>query len=60
MDHNTLRRANQVIVLEKGQIVQMGTHAELLTTQGHYRKVAHLQAADEESKRLLGVDAGGV
>ncbi len=57
---STLRRANQVIVLEKGQIVQVGTHAELLATKGHYRKVARLQAADEESKRLLGVDAGGV
>ena len=52
---STLRRADKVIVLDKGRIVQAGTHDELMTAKGHYRKVANLQVADAESKRLLAV-----
>ena len=48
--------ADQVIVMEKGRIVQVGTHEELIRARGHYREAAELQAADEESKRLLGVE----
>ena len=40
---STLRRADLVLVLKEGRIVQRGTHAELLATEGHYREVAELQ-----------------
>ncbi|HEX7009133.1 MAG TPA: ABC transporter ATP-binding protein [Phycisphaeraceae bacterium] len=52
---STLRHADLVIVLDRGRIVQMGTHEELMSTRGHYRRAAKLQIADEESKRLLGI-----
>lgn len=52
---STLRRADKVIVLERGRVVQAGTHAELMSRRGHYRFAARLQAADVESKRLLGM-----
>lgn len=52
---STLRRADKVIVLEKGRIVQTGTHQELMDAQGHYRHAASLQIADCESRRLLGM-----
>ncbi len=52
---STLRRADLVVVLEKGQIVQIGTHDDLMTSKGHYRRAARLQVADDESRRLLGV-----
>lgn len=52
---STLRRADKVVVLEKGRIVQVGTHDELMHTKGHYRRAAKVQVADEESKRLLGL-----
>ena len=55
---STLRRADKVIVLDKGRIVQTGTHAELMDAQGHYRHAATLQIADHESKRLLGIATG--
>jgi len=52
---STLRRADMVLVLEKGRIVQAGTHDQLMTTTGHYRQAAKLQVADAESRRLLGL-----
>ena len=55
---STLRRADKVIVLDKGRVVQTGTHAELMDAQGHYRHAATLQIADRESKRLLGIASG--
>lgn len=41
---STLRRADEVIVLEHGRIVQHGTHAELMGEDGHYREAALVQA----------------
>jgi ATP-binding cassette subfamily B protein len=45
---STLRRADLVIVLARGRIVQMGTHEELMRQGGHYRRSALLQAAPAE------------
>ena len=33
----TVRHANQILVVDKGQIVQQGTHEELLQQDGLYR-----------------------
>ena len=55
---STLRRADKVIVLEKGRVVQTGTHEELMDAQGHYRHAARLQIADRESRELLGMTLG--
>lgn len=52
---STLRRADRVIVLDRGRIVQQGTHEELMGQAGHYRWAASIQAADAESRRLLGL-----
>ncbi|MEM1099052.1 MAG: ABC transporter ATP-binding protein [Planctomycetota bacterium] len=52
---STLRRADLVLVLEKGKLVEVGTHQELMGTGGHYRDAADMQSADDESRRLLGM-----
>jgi len=57
---STLRRADWVIVLDKGRIVQVGTHEELMGAKGHYRWAAKLQVGDEESRRLLGFEGGAL
>ena len=43
---STLRRADLILVMENGRIVQRGTHAELLRVPGAYRRVAALQLLD--------------
>ena len=39
-----VRQANRIVVLERGQIVEQGSHAQLLTLQnGHYARLYQLQ-----------------
>jgi len=41
-----LRRADSILVLDKGRLLQSGTHAELLHLPGPYREAASLQLMD--------------
>ena len=43
---STLRRADFILVMENGRIVQRGTHAELIKQEGPYLRVANLQLVD--------------
>jgi subfamily B ATP-binding cassette protein MsbA len=45
---STVRRADLIVVMEHGQIIEQGTHAELLARGGQYQKLYELQFADEE------------
>jgi subfamily B ATP-binding cassette protein MsbA len=40
---STVRKAHQIIVLEKGKIVEWGTHEELLEQKGVYKHMVDLQ-----------------
>jgi ATP-binding cassette subfamily B protein len=40
---STIRKANKIIVLDKGEIKEMGTHDELLALEGYYFKLYQLQ-----------------
>ncbi len=50
---STVRRADVIVVMEAGRIIEMGTHAELLSKGGQYRKLYELQFADEEEELLV-------
>ena len=40
---STIQKADKIIVLEKGEIKEMGSHRELLEMNGHYRQLYELQ-----------------
>jgi ATP-binding cassette subfamily B multidrug efflux pump len=43
---STIQRADSIIVLEKGRIVERGTHFELLEKNGHYKSLFDMQFQD--------------
>ncbi len=43
---STIQKADRIIVLEKGKIIEQGTHQELLANEGHYKKLIDMQFQD--------------
>jgi subfamily B ATP-binding cassette protein MsbA len=50
---STIRSAHKIVVLDKGRIVEVGTHEALLERRGVYRKLYDLQFVDDENRPLL-------
>jgi ATP-binding cassette subfamily B protein len=42
---STVRMADRILVLEKGELFEIGSHEELLEKEGRYAELFHLQAA---------------
>ncbi len=49
----TLKSADCILVLDKGEIVERGTHEELLRLDGLYRQIYDLQLKDQEEFTAL-------
>ncbi len=45
---STIRNADKIVVLDQGEIAELGTHEELLSRRGVYRKLYDLQFLEEE------------
>ncbi len=43
---STIRKANRIVVISNGQIVEVGTHEELMEKDGEYKKLYLLQFKD--------------
>ncbi len=46
---STIRKANKILVLDKGEIKEMGTHNELLAKQGFYYQLHKMQFEKKEN-----------
>lgn len=47
---STIQHADNIICLQKGQIIEQGTHQELLKKKGYYYNLYRLQYQDQEQK----------
>lgn len=45
---STVRRADMILVMDKGRIVEQGTHEELLKVEGLYKEIHDLQLVQRE------------
>jgi ATP-binding cassette subfamily B protein len=48
-----LRRADMILVLDDGRLVQTGTHSQIVRLPGPYREAAMLQLMDLEENETL-------
>lgn len=48
---STIRKADKILVLDKGEIKEMGTHNELLEKEGFYAKLYEMQFAKPEGTK---------
>lgn len=46
---STIRKAHKILVLDKGEVKEMGTHEELMQLKGHYAKLHEMQFENPEA-----------
>jgi ATP-binding cassette subfamily B protein len=49
---STLRRADRIVILEKGKVLEAGTHTELMGKKGSYHKMVN---KEREALKIIGV-----
>jgi ABC-type multidrug transport system fused ATPase/permease subunit len=50
---STIAHADQIIFLDRGEIVERGTHAELLAKRGAYFRLHSLQFGDADEASMV-------
>lgn len=53
---STLRKANKIIVVDKGRIIECGSHDELMALEGKYYRLIQIQSMSEEIRRRKETD----
>jgi subfamily B ATP-binding cassette protein MsbA len=56
---STVRRADRIVAMDSGRVVEIGAHHELLRRDGVYRRLYELQFAEEEVTEIRRLTAGG-
>ena len=54
---STIRTADRILVIEKGRIVESGTHKELIRLKGYYYRLYTNQFIEEQEAKLLTKEA---
>ncbi|KAH8413681.1 hypothetical protein KR222_003542 [Zaprionus bogoriensis] len=49
---STVRRADKIVVINSGQVVEMGTHQELMMLRNHYYNLVTTQMGDDDGSVL--------
>ncbi|NJD25087.1 MAG: ABC transporter ATP-binding protein [Betaproteobacteria bacterium] len=50
---STLRKADRLVVMDRGRIVEIGNHDELMAAEGHYYKLYMAQARNVDTEEQL-------
>ena len=53
---STIRRADLILVVSDGKIIEQGTHAPLMAAQGHYRNLYTRQYREEKLRDIMEID----
>jgi ATP-binding cassette subfamily B protein/subfamily B ATP-binding cassette protein MsbA len=56
---STIRHADRIVVLDRGELVESGTHAELVASGGRYAELLRLQLEDGSDDGLFGAPPTG-
>lgn len=49
---STLRKANKIIVVDKGEIIEMGSPEELMALKGKYYKLVQIQTMSDQTRKM--------
>jgi len=49
---STLRKANKIIVVDKGNIIEFGTPEQLMALEGKYYKLIQIQTMSENAAKM--------
>ena len=52
---STIKNADKILVLEKGKIVEFGTHSELMAENGIYKKIYETQFLEKAPEEIFAV-----
>lgn len=50
---STIRKADKILVLDKGEVKEIGSHQELIKKQGFYYQLYQMQFKEEENETLV-------
>jgi ABC-type multidrug transport system fused ATPase/permease subunit len=53
---STVRKADRIVVMQAGRVIDQGTHRELIGRDGLYRRLYELQFVDDEREAMIGGD----